>query len=160
VALEPGKNAPGIRLPDARGGGERRADFDRLTLLAFVKHNCPVCQMAAPYIEKFTGYAGPAFEVLAIAQDPAEPAAAFARHYGLSAPLALDEAPYRVSNAYRLTNVPTLFLVEPGGRIAETLVNWNRQGYNDFSEEVARRLGREPVTVVEPGDPVQDYRPG
>ncbi len=160
MALEPGQTAPALRLPRAPGGPDVSTTFDTLTLLAFVKHNCPVCQMAAPYIEKFQAYAGTEFRVVTVAEDPAEPAAAFAREFGLTMPVALDEAPYSASNAYRLTNVPTLFLVEPGGRIAETLINWNKDGYNALSAEVARRLGQPAIEVSPPNDGSPVFRPG
>ncbi len=32
-----------------------------------------------------------------------------------------------MSNAYGLTNVPTLYLIEPGGSIAQTIRGWNKQ---------------------------------
>jgi peroxiredoxin len=160
LALEPGKKAPDIRLPDARNGAERHIAFETLTLLAFFKHNCPVCQMAAPYVEKFQAYAGPGFQVVTVLEDAPEPARAFAETFGLTSPVVLDEAPYKVSNVYRLTNVPTLFLVEPGGRIAETLVNWNKQGYNDLSATVARRLGEPANEVSPPDDGTPVFRPG
>lgn len=159
MALEPGRTAPVFDLPTV-GGGTLQPAFDRLTLLAFLKHDCPVCRLAAPYVEKFRQYGADGFQTIVVMEDPAPQAAAFATAHGLTAPVALDEAPYRVSERYRLTNVPTVFLVEPGGRIAETLVSWNRDGYNRLSAEVAQRLNRPAIEISSDGDGAPPFRPG
>lgn len=152
--------APPVRLPDARSGDTLTADYREMTLLAFLKHNCPVCQMTAPFINRFQEYTGPEFTVLAILEDPVQPARAFAEQCGLDIPFALDEDPYAVSEAFGLTTVPTLFLVEPGGRIAQTVMSWDKAKVNDIARTVARRTRRGPDMVVRVSDNVPDFRPG
>src|SRR5215472_16877202 len=81
-------------------------------VVAFFKVSCPVCQLAFPYLERiFKAYSKDGkFTLVGISQDNAKDTQAFNRQFGVTFPALLDEKKYPVSNAYGLTNVPTIFV--------------------------------------------------
>src|SRR3954465_3797031 len=129
-ALNAGIKAPEISLPTLQGGSFSLASAleSGLVVLAFFKVSCPVCQMAFPFFERLhQAYRGKNVSVIGISQDSAKDTAAFARQFGITFPLALDNAKtYPASNAYGLTNVPTLFLVNRHEEIEVSSVGWSR----------------------------------
>src|SRR5215831_17987445 len=85
---------------------------------AFFKISCPVCQFTFPFLERLHqryGSSGATF--LGISQDDARATKSFASEYGVSFPMVLDDDGYPVSNAYGLTNVPTVLLIETDGKV-------------------------------------------
>ena len=88
-------------------------------VLAFFKVSCPTCQYAFPFLERlYQAYKNKNVTVVGVSQNEAKETAAFAREFKLTFPLLLDDTSrYPVSNAYGLTNVPTIFWVaRDGGR--------------------------------------------
>src|SRR5712671_1436515 len=80
---------------------------------AFFKISCPVCQFTFPFLQRlYQRYGNENISFLGISQDDAKATAGFAREYGITFPMALDQKDksYPASNAYGLTNVPTVFL--------------------------------------------------
>src|SRR5713226_8211963 len=112
--LEAGAKAPSFTLKDISGG--RQALSDILSrgpaLIALYKIGCPVCQLAFPYLERI---AGGTLQVIAISQDDERGTGRFRETFHLTMPTLLDreEAGYPVSNAFGISRVPSLFLVEP-----------------------------------------------
>src|SRR5271156_2508283 len=83
---------------------------------AFFKVSCPVCQFTFPFLERlFKRYGGDGATFLGISQDDAKATKKFAGEYGVTFPMALDENGYPASNAYGLTSVPTIFLIDTYG---------------------------------------------
>lgn len=117
--LSAGVQAPGFTLSALSG---ERVSLASLTaagpvLLAFFKISCPVCQLTLPFLERM---AGGGLNMVAISQDDAADTEEFRSAFGVTFTTLLDQesAGYPVSNAYGITHVPTLFLVEPDGRIS------------------------------------------
>ena len=126
---------------------------DRPVLLAFFKVSCPTCQLTFPYLERIhRGRQGP--RLIAISQDNAVQTAAFQREFGISMATLLDAAPgYAVSSAFGITSVPSLFLIDAGGRIV-----WSEAG---FDRARLTELGREAgVETFAPGDRAPAFQPG
>jgi len=126
--------------------------------LVFYKVTCPTCQMAAPAFDRLAAASGGA--VLGIGQDPADRLAAFGREYGTSLRAEPDLPPYPVSDAYGIEHVPTLVVVDGDGRVADIVESWDRDGANRAGATLGALLGREPITVSEPGDGLPAFRPG
>ncbi|MCX6623926.1 MAG: peroxiredoxin family protein [Acidobacteria bacterium] len=154
--LDAGRQAPDFRLRD-RDGVE--VSFSGLlangpVLLAFFKISCPVCQMIYPYLERlYRG--GQGIQIVGISQDGREGTAEFAEALGITLPILLDEAGegYPVSNAYGISSVPTLYLVEPDGVIS--------YGQAGFSRADLERLGhRMHLPVFRHGEHAPDWRAG
>jgi peroxiredoxin len=80
----------------------------------FFKISCPVCQFTFPFLERlYKRYGGDGVTFLGISQDDARATKSFAKEYGITFPMLIDdENGYLVSNAYGLTNVPTIFLID------------------------------------------------
>lgn len=122
-------------------------------LLAFFKVNCPVCQLAFPFLERL--YKPGHLPVYGISQNGRPDTREFARRYAVTFPMLLDleSAGYPASNAYGLTNVPTIFLVESDGTIAQTIHGWNKKQMM----EIGAANG---VQVVLPGENVPEWKAG
>lgn len=151
---QPGEAAPTFRLDDIATGEivtNPWQDGDGPVALAFFKVTCPVCQMAAPKVQAL---ADAGVRVTAIGEDPAPKLADFAARWGQRVPTVTEPAPYRVSDAYGVRTVPTVFLVGPDGVILETAQGWDREGWN----AVAVAAGAAPISAD--GDGFPTFRPG
>ena len=97
--------------------------------------------------------------VWGISQDDARDTRDFAREQGCTFPLLLDQEGYTVSNQYGLTNVPTLFLIQPDGKIHVSAVGFERKALETAAAEFGQRAGNV-ITVFQPTDTVPEYKPG
>ena len=80
-------------------------------LLTFIKISCPICQMTVPWLQRM--HAAGSLPVYVVSQNDAEDTRDFNREFGLTLPTLLDpeEDHFPASNAYRITHVPTSFLI-------------------------------------------------
>jgi len=117
--LSPGSKAPQFSLRDLDGAPQTLTGIlaRGRVLLAFYKISCPVCQFAFPFLERIVG--GP-LPIVAISQDDAGATRRFQKKFGVTMPTLLDSeaAGYPASNAFGITHVPSLFLVETDGTIS------------------------------------------
>jgi peroxiredoxin len=122
-------------------------------LLAFFKISCPVCQLTAPYLERLA--ANNALQVIGISQDDASATRGFMQRFGVTFPTLLDLAgeDYPASNAYGITSVPSLFLLERDGTIARSFSGFSKR---DF-EEIGTRVG---ISPFGPHDEVPEWKAG
>jgi thiol-disulfide isomerase/thioredoxin len=126
--------------------------------LVFYKVTCPVCQMAAPKIDTMArSYPG---RVVGVGQDPPDELERFGREFRMDIAAVADLPPYDVSNAYGIETVPTLFVIDGAGVVADAVVSWDRAGYNRASARLAELLGVEPATVSDSSDGLPPFRPG
>lgn len=148
--LEAGTTAPAVEFTSLTGG--QAAMPAGPVLLAFFKVSCPTCQMAFPYLERL---AQGGLKMVAVSQDNADKTKRFNQQFGVTFETVLDppEGGYAASNAFRLTNVPSLFLVEPDGRISLSSMGFNKHDL----EVLGERAGVKPFT---PTDKVPEFRPG
>ncbi len=163
-ALTVGKKAPDFTLPLLSGGKLSLAEALEKgpVVLAFFKISCPVCQFAFPYLERFhQAYKGKNVTVLGVSQNDSKETAQFAKQYGLTLPLALDEQKkYPVSNAYGLTNVPTVFYVSSDGEIRQSAVGWSRNDIDAMARDAASATKTSPAVIFKPGEDVPEFRAG
>jgi len=159
----------GVRAPEfslATVGGKQIALQEALrkgpVLLAFFKVGCPVCQYAFPFFERMyqaNRDAGVSF--IGISQDNARDTRAFMKEFGVSFPVALDDpAKYAVSNAYGLTNVPTLFYIDTSGEIEVSSVGWSKADVEAVSAKLAELRHQPPALLWRKSEDVQDFRAG
>jgi peroxiredoxin len=163
-ALEPGKTAPEIALPSLDGSpfSLEAARKRGPVIVAFFKVSCPTCQYSFPYIERIhKAYAGEKVTVIGVSQNERADTAAFAQKFGITFPLCLDDThSYPVSNQYGLTNVPTIFLISPSGKIEVTCVGWLRVDIEDISKRLASAAGVAPAKIFPRGEDVTEYMAG
>jgi peroxiredoxin len=147
-----GATAPDFEIPAADGKLVQLSSLlrDSPVLLAFFKVTCPVCQYTLPFLERLSGHA----TVLGVSQDSPADTAEFCRSFGITFPMAFDPGRgYPASSLYRITHVPSVFLIEPNGRIALAGSGFSRADLG----AVASRFG---VPVFRDGERVPDFRPG
>jgi peroxiredoxin len=87
-------------------------------LLALFKISCPVCQLTLPFLDRISSGA---LQIVAISQDDAASTRRFHAkfHVSLLTLLDLENENYPVSNAFGITHVPTMFLIETDGTISQ-----------------------------------------
>jgi len=107
---------------------------------AFFKISCPVCQFTFPFLERLHqryGSGGATF--LGISQDDVRATKSFASEYGVNFPMVLDEEGYPVSNAYGLTNVPTVFFIETDGKVKVSSMGFDKKDLETIASQLAER---------------------
>jgi peroxiredoxin len=150
--LSPGDPAPTFILDDAETGEQVTDPWEQgPVVLAFFKVTCPVCQLVAPKVDAL---ARAGVRVVAIGEDPAPALRAYAERYGQRVQTVTEPPPYRVSTAYGVRSVPTLFLVDGDGDVQAAVPGWDREGWN----ALAAAAGVAPISAEGDGLPV--FRPG
>ena len=162
-ALTPGTLAPDFTLPtiDGKSFSLRDSLATAPVVLAFFKVSCPTCQYTFPFLERMHKAYGGRIAVIGISQNDKKDTAGFIKEYGLSFPVLLDDTKkYPVSNAYGLTNVPTIFWVDQDGSIELTTVGWARQDIEEIHGKAAEFLRQEPRTLFRAEETIEDFRAG
>jgi peroxiredoxin len=164
AALSTGTSAPDFTLPaiDGKPFSLREALLRGPVVVAFFKISCPVCQFAFPYLERiYKSYGKQNFTVVGISQNESKDTAAFIREYGISFSVLLDDPKhYRVSNAYGLTNVPSIFWIAQDEEIEISSVGWVRNDIAEIGRKAAETSGEGVKPVFRPDEDVPDFRPG
>jgi len=164
AALTTGKKAPEFTLKTLDGKTFSLADA--LTrgpvVLAFFKISCPTCQYAFPFLERlYKAYGKSGVTLVGISQNDAKDTAAFAEEFGVTFPMLLDEGhTYPVSNAYGLTNVPSVFWVGQDGEIEISSVGWVKSDFEQINRKMAEGGRLSPAMMFRPGEDVRDFRAG
>jgi peroxiredoxin len=150
--LEAGQRAPDFQLDDLNGGQKTLSKLlaEAPVFLAFFKVSCPTCQYTLPFLERmYRGLAGGAARMFAVSQDDAEATREFHKEFGITMPTLLDSARhgYPASNAYLLSQVPSMFLVERDG---DGTISWSLIGFHKTElEALGSRLGVQPFRPEE-----------
>jgi peroxiredoxin len=159
--IEAGKQAPQFSLKALDG---KEYSLESLlgrgpAVLAFFKISCPVCQFTFPFLqrisERFQGAS-----VVGISQDDARSTKEFGQEYGVTFPMLLDGPGYPASNAYGLSNVPTLFLVAPDGTVKVSCMGFDKAALEKISSELAQSEKIAAAPLFRPDEVVPAYKPG
>jgi len=164
AALTAGTKAPEFELKAM--DGKRFVLRDELAhgpvVLAFFKVSCPVCQYAFPFLERLErAYGHKGARIIGVSQDDPKHTAAFTIEFGVTFPVLLDDREtYPVSNAYGLTNVPSIFWIDTDGEIEVSSVGWVKADFADINRKMADLGKVAPAAVFKPGEDVRDFRAG
>jgi peroxiredoxin len=164
AALTTGTKAPEFELKTL--DGTRFSLTDELArapvVLAFFKVSCPTCQYAFPFFERLhKAYQDKGVTLVGISQNNAKDTAAFGKEFGITFSILLDDMDsYPVSNAYGLTNVPTIFWIAQHGEIEVSSVGWVKADFEEISRRMAEAGKLAPAVVFKPGEDVRDFRAG
>jgi peroxiredoxin len=163
-AIATGKTAPDFELQTLDGRPfSLSAELARgPVVLAFFKVSCPTCQYALPFMERlYQAYGSRGVTLVGVSQNDAKDTAAFNKQFGITFPVLLDDtSTYPVSNAYGLTNVPSIFWIAQDGEIEVSSVGWIKADFEQISRKMAD-IGKTPAaTVFKPGEAVRDFRAG
>jgi peroxiredoxin len=164
TALATGKKAPDFELKTLDGKKFSLAEeLSRGPLvLAFFKVSCPTCQYTFPFLDRLSkAYGKNGVTLVGVSQNDAKETAAFAREFGVTFPILLDDTHrYPVSNAYGLTNVPTIFWIAQDGEIEVSSVGWVKADFEQINRKIAETGKTSPAAMFKPGEDVRDFRAG
>ena len=153
--VKEGSRAPDFRLSRLDGGEATLAELvgNGPILLAFFKVTCPVCQLTFPFLDRL--HNPTALPVYGISQNCEEDTREFNRYFGVSFPTLLDreENGFPASNAYGISSVPTLFLIERDGTISRTIEGWQRK-------QIEWLGGKAGVAPIRPEEKVPEWKSG
>lgn len=153
--LDSGARAPEFRRELLSGGTTTLAEIlaGGPALLAFFKISCPVCQLTFPFLERI--HAAGAVRIFGISQNDAADTREFNQEFGVTFPTLLDSEDdgFPVSDAYGISSVPTLFLVDPGGTISHTVEGWRKKEMEGLAVPLGSSLFR-------PGEYVPEWKAG
>jgi peroxiredoxin len=164
TALATGTRAPEFELKTL--DGKRFSLSEELArgpvVLAFFKVSCPTCQYAIPFLERlYKAYKNKGVTLVGISQNDAKETVAFGKDFGVTFPMLLDDTrTYPVSNAYGLTNVPTIFWIAEDGEIDVSSVGWVKADFELINRKMAEIGKITPAAVFRSGEDVRDFRAG
>ena len=162
--LDAGNIAPGFSLRSLDGKEYSLGDLlpRGPVVAAFFKISCPVCQFTFPFLERlYNRYGGDGVTFLGISQDDARDTRDFAKEFGATFPMLLDdEDGYIISNAYGLTNVPTIFLIDTGGTVKVSSMGFDKKDLETIAAELAQRRNIILAPLFRPDEVVPVNKPG
>ncbi len=156
--LEPGATAPDFLLESLDSPAARLRDLYSAdaVLFVFFKTACPTCQYTFPFLDRLNrNRADGSPRIVAISQDDRADTRGFHTEFGIALPTLLDREDelYPASNAYGISHVPSMFMVETDGRISWTSTGFSRRDL----EQLGLRLGAE---AFQEGDYVPEWKSG
>ena len=161
-----GEKAPSFELTGTDGKQySLDAGLARGPLLAvFFKVSCPTCQYTFPFLERMYRQlltaGAPGVQIWGISQDNAQNSKIFAKEWGVTFPLLIDNEPYETSQEYGLTHVPSLFLISPDGRVEISGDGFSKADVLAIRKSLAEHLGVHPAEIFRPGEEVPAFKPG
>ena len=163
TSLMPGQEVPDFVLKNTSGGPVRLSEYQKgeLVVLAFYKHECPTCQLAIPFLEQIHRRGrGAKVRFLGVMEDEKADAVAFAKKYAIMMPFVLEEEPYATSEAYGLTNVPTVMLLDAHRKVQWIQVGFAKKAYQELADKVAALAGKDAEPLFNSMMSIPDTKPG
>jgi peroxiredoxin len=160
-----GNVAPGFSLKalDAKEYSLQELMQQGPVVAAFFKVSCPVCQFTFPFLERlYKSYGGGEVTFFGISQDDARATKDFAREFGVTFPMLLDEKEkgYPASNAYGLSNVPTIFLIETDGTVKISCMGFDKKDLESIAAALAEGKKITVSALFRPDESVPAHKPG
>jgi len=164
AALATGTKAPNFELKTLDGKPfSLRTELARgPVVVVFFKVSCPTCQYALPFFERLhKAYGHKGVTLIGVSQNDAKDTAAFNKEFGVTFPTLLDDTrSYPASNAYGLTNVPTIFWIDQDGEIEVSSVGWVKADFEEINRRMAELGKITPAVLFKAGEDVRDFRAG
>ena len=161
--IESGHTAPGFSLKALDG---KEYSLEKLlergpAVVAFFKISCPVCQFTFPFLQRLhERYAREGATVIGVSQDDARDTREFNQEYGVTFPTLVDSNGYPASNAYGLTNVPTVFLIAPDGKVQVSCMGFSKSDLEKIASELAQYKKMPAAPLFRTNEAVPAYKPG
>jgi len=163
-ALEPGTKAPDFTLPTMEGNQLSLSEALACgpVVLVFFKVSCPTCQYAFPFLQRiYEAHGHKGVTIVGISQNSKKDTATFTKEYKISFPILLDDTnSYPVSNAYGLTNVPTVFWIARDGEIEISSVGWIKKDMEALNQRAAEASAGGAKPLFRPDEQIADFRAG
>ena len=161
--VQAGTLAPSFALPSTNGNQCSLTDALKKgpVLAAFFKVSCPVCQFTFPFLQRlYENYGDSRVTFWGISQDDASDTLEYAKEFGVKFPSLIDGEGYPASNQYGLTNVPSVFLIAPDGKVLATSIGFDKAALEKMATEIASASGKPLKPLFRPGEVVPDFKPG
>jgi len=130
-------------------------------LSAFFKVTCPTCQYTFPFLERlYQQLSSAGVQIWGIGQDGIKDSQRFARDYGVTFPILVDDRPYRISREYGLEYVPSIFLIAPDGSIRIESEGFIKRDLVTIRHSLAEALSAAGGELFSPSESVPEYKPG
>ncbi len=130
-------------------------------LIAFFKVSCPTCQYTFPFLERlYQQFRASGIQHWAISQDDARNSQSYAREFGVTFPILIDDYPYETSHAYGIKYVPTLFLIAPNGTIEFMGDGFAKSDLLGIQRWFATHFTASPPPLFLPNERVPEFKPG
>ncbi len=154
--MQPGQLLPAFRLEDASGASVTFPS-DRPALVCFVKDDCPTCHLVMPVLDALHRAFTDEMDFF-IAGQTREGNEALTDTFAPSFTI-LDDSSLKVSFAFGMDTVPSLFLAGADGKLDRALVGFVREEWQGLSELLGERsaAGAEPDLDWEA---LPEWRPG
>jgi peroxiredoxin len=163
MPVETGTRAPQFTLPDSEGVTQRLEDaLARGPVVAgLYKSSCQASKTMFPFLERlYQAYPSDRLTVWGISQDSPNVTRSFARRYGITFPILIDQDDYAVSRAFDILATPTVFVMDPSGEIVWQAMGFQKPAMDELSARVADLLGVDPVDITSGTDDVSPWVPG
>jgi peroxiredoxin len=164
AALVPGKTAPDFTLPtfDGKKFSLSEALSRGPVVAAFFKISCPTCQYTLPFLQRiYELHGNNAVTIVGISQNEKKDTGIFLKQYEITFPVLLDDtSSYPVSNAYGLTNVPTIFWIAPDGEIEISSAGWIKKEMEEINQRAAQVSSGTVQALFRPDEHIADFRAG
>lgn len=161
--IEAGHTAPGFSLKALDG---KEYSLEQLlekgpVVVAFFKISCPVCQFTFPFLQRLhERFAGDGVTVLSVSQNDVSSTKEFNNEYGVTFPTLVDAEGYPASNAYGLTNVPTIFLIAPDGKVKVSCMGFSKSDLEKISAELSQHKKMQAAPFFRKDEVIPAYKPG
>jgi peroxiredoxin len=160
-----GNTAPGFSLKGLDGKELSLASSLQRgpVVAAFFKVSCPVCQFTFPFLERmYQRYGGDSVTFLGISQDDARDTKDFVKEFGVTFQMLFDEKQkgYPASNAYGLTSVPTIFLIETDGTVKISCMGFDKNDLESIARELAERRKMTAAPLFRANESAPAHKPG
>jgi peroxiredoxin len=164
AALTTGTLAPDFTLPtmDGKTFSLKDALARGPVVVAFFKISCPICQFAFPFLDRiYKAYGNRNVAFVGISQNDKKDTESFIKEFGVTFPVLLDDTKtYPASNAYGLTNVPSIFWIARDGEIEISSVGWLKKEIDEIGKKAAKATGAGAQPIFRPDEQVPDFRAG
>lgn len=161
--IQAGMPAPKIALPGLDGRQNSLEDALRKgpALVAFFKISCPVCQFTFPFLERmYESYGDGKVTFWGVSQDNAQDTKDFNTEYGVKFGSLIDANGYKASRQFGLTNVPSVFLIQPDGKVQAASIGFSKKDLETMAAEIAKASGKTAQPLFRPGENVPAFKPG
>ena len=164
MSANPGDAAPPFDLALPGGGFRSLADVVEPGggILVFFKSDCETSRLVLPRLGPLAkALVDEGMLFLAVAQEEEDSARRFDKELGVPGTLAWEDEPFPVSAAYEIQSVPTLFVIDGAGVIAERIEGFVKREYLALGAAVeqALALGDLPP-VLERAEELPEFKPG
>ena len=164
MTAAPGDVAPRFDVALVGGGFRSLPDIVEPGggIVVFVKSDCETSRLVAPRLGPLArAVAAEGMLFLVVAQESEADARAMHAELGLPGTLAWEEAPYPASSEYGVQSVPTLFVIDGAGVIAERIEGFLKREYLALGAAVEQALALGDIPpVLEWAEELPEFKPG